>query len=285
MRLADRLALRLVQSGDEDILRLAKEIISAPKVVVDNVCDYVQANGDSLPMIDRLPCCRPPFDSLWIEWKATKPVAYGRAGGLLLRCPTTLQGSSDSMEDAVNEILDRGLLAYQFNLAIAVDAEDLPQIRVFAILGFDPRDGSFQRIAIPSLSAKDYQRSSVRTAFDHCMTIVANSFAFMHCKNVIVRDDAMPDALAKKFRRKHGRAPVTFKTLEIVPLRQFVRGQQRPPGARSDDRALSICRGHFKDYRKNGLFGKAKGIFWWDQHLAGTADRFVENVYDVKAPS
>ncbi len=33
---------------------------------------------------------------------------------------------------------------------------------------------------------------------------------------------------------------------------------------------MHIVRGHFKDYRNGGgLFGKLKGLYWWDMHVAG----------------
>ena len=38
-------------------------------------------------------------------------------------------------------------------------------------------------------------------------------------------------------------------------------------------RALHICRGHFKDYRDGkGLFGKHKGLYWWDSTVKGNAN-------------
>lgn len=43
--------------------------------------------------------------------------------------------------------------------------------------------------------------------------------------------------------------------------------------------ALHWVRGHFKDYRETGLFGRAKGVYWWSPHLAGKADRVVLKDY------
>jgi hypothetical protein len=46
--------------------------------------------------------------------------------------------------------------------------------------------------------------------------------------------------------------------------------------------ALHICRGHFKDYRQHGLFGKLKAIFWWDQALRGSeGDGVIQKTYKV----
>jgi hypothetical protein len=51
-------------------------------------------------------------------------------------------------------------------------------------------------------------------------------------------------------------------------------------------RALHICRGHFKDYTKRGLFGKIHGVFWWSEHLAGALQRgLVKKEYSVRPPA
>jgi hypothetical protein len=48
--------------------------------------------------------------------------------------------------------------------------------------------------------------------------------------------------------------------------------------------ALHWVRGHFKDFREKGVFGKAKGVYWWSPHLAGKADRVVLKDYVLEAP-
>ena len=36
---------------------------------------------------------------------------------------------------------------------------------------------------------------------------------------------------------------------------------------------MHICRGHFKDFREGtGLFGKLKGMYWWNQQLRGAPE-------------
>ena len=57
-------------------------------------------------------------------------------------------------------------------------------------------------------------------------------------------------------------------------------------GADIGQSPLHICRGHFKDYRESGLFGKVKGIFWWDQYVRGDLENgAVVKDYNVKAPA
>ena len=52
-------------------------------------------------------------------------------------------------------------------------------------------------------------------------------------------------------------------------------------------KALHICRGHFKDFRKseNGLFGKHKDLYWWESQVRGNAkEGVVFSDYEVKSP-
>ena len=75
---------------------------------------------------------------------------------------------------------------------------------------------------------------------------------------------------------------MTFKTLEIEPMKRALKheGQSETAGLK---KALHICRGHFKDYSKHGLFGKYKGLYWWDSHVRGsTEEGVVVKDYAVK---
>lgn len=47
--------------------------------------------------------------------------------------------------------------------------------------------------------------------------------------------------------------------------------------------ALHLCRGHFKDFRNGpGLFGKHKGIFWWEGSVRGSLSKGrVDKDYSV----
>lgn len=63
---------------------------------------------------------------------------------------------------------------------------------------------------------------------------------------------------------------VKFRVLQIEPMNEYLRRRQSPKKAPLNATALHIRRGHFKDYRQGaGLFGKVKGLFWWDMSAAG----------------
>jgi hypothetical protein len=106
---------------------------------------------------------------------------------------------------------------------------------------------------------------------------------FMHCKNV----DLAPDPSvrrkggkpSKKRTQPHKRID-DWKVLRISGARQMI----EDAGESGDGigKRLHICRGHFKDYRESGLFGKYKGIYWWDSQLRGDAESgTVHKEYEV----
>lgn len=85
------------------------------------------------------------------------------------------------------------------------------------------------------------------------------AISFLHCKNVKIRENHT--IVPKKQKRKE---PVTkFYTLEIEPMKKILEteGNSKSTGLQN---ALHICRGHFKDFRAKGLFGKHKNIYWWN---------------------
>lgn len=148
------------------------------------------------------------------------------------------------------------------------------------------RDGRFAQSGIVMMSMDE--NGAVRGFegdVDNIMSPHLFAIALMHCKNVSLRENALTEkqrrSLAKKGRRKE---LVRWHVLEIEPMKQVLRteGKSESLGLKQ---ALHICRGHFKDYRQSGLFGKVKGIFWWDSTVRGSSkEGVVVKDYSVKAP-
>lgn len=111
--------------------------------------------------------------------------------------------------------------------------------------------------------------------------VVMTAFGLLSCKNVrtVIRDAPRQQRRASQ---REGLPLVSWHELQIVP------GQRSSGGGGAGDGlplALHWVRGHFKDYREKGLFGAAKGVYWWSPHLAGKADRVVLKDYVLNAPS
>lgn len=104
--------------------------------------------------------------------------------------------------------------------------------------------------------------------------------ALLSCKNIHVKVQDHPGAVQSK-RVKRGKLPLyQYHTLEV---------SQSSTAHHSDssltangDVALHWVRGHFKRYTAdNKLFGKHTGLYWWQPHVAGTAERVVEKDYEI----
>jgi hypothetical protein len=108
------------------------------------------------------------------------------------------------------------------------------------------------------------------------------ALSFMHCKNVELQDVPNDPSFVRRFTKWNKRPPVQYKELNIVPMQKVLRGVAAQHGT-GMHQAMHICRGHFKDYRERGLFGKFKGIFWWDQTIRGSEDEgVIHKSYSVK---
>lgn len=108
---------------------------------------------------------------------------------------------------------------------------------------------------------------------------------FLNCKNVALKQVSEPK-LERAFRRKYGVDMIRLHTIDIEPMKKVIRTEG---GEKTDiKQALHICRGHFKDFRERGLFGKEnlKGLFWVDSHARGSRENGgeINSDYAVNAP-
>lgn len=98
--------------------------------------------------------------------------------------------------------------------------------------------------------------------------------ALLNCRNVEVVDKPAPPAPILKQRAKKGIPYIQYKTLEVKPLRKvYQNGKQQ--GGEPEPKALHFVRGHFKDFTAKGLFGKYKGVYWWDSTVRGDVSKGV----------
>jgi hypothetical protein len=97
--------------------------------------------------------------------------------------------------------------------------------------------------------------------------------SLLHCRNVAVLDKPPLPPAVRKQREKKGIPDIEYKLLDVVPLHAVRhRGQEAQKGASANEpKPLHFVRGHFKDYSVTGLFGRHKGIYWWDSQVRGEA--------------
>jgi hypothetical protein len=99
------------------------------------------------------------------------------------------------------------------------------------------------------------------------------AISMLHCKNVELVAHRPDRKLARAHQRRHGQPLTTFKTLRVEPIRRLLEEAGRQAGTSDLRRQLHIARGHFKDYRQGeGLFGRHRGLYWWEPLVRGNAD-------------
>ena len=124
-----------------------------------------------------------------------------------------------------------------------------------------------------------FPRLSGRNWGEHCrMTLLGRIFAsnaivqsfrcfsILNCSNVET-DVVRPPSKLQKKRKKRNRPPLkTYKTLKLTGTKSS-KGNGKGNGI---DKALHLCRGHFKNYTEdNPLFGKYTGRYWWQPQVRG----------------
>lgn len=108
-------------------------------------------------------------------------------------------------------------------------------------------------------------------------TLLATTF--LHCRNTVLIEQEPPEKLSRKFYKHHGAELLKYKVLTVEPIRKIFKSQC--PEETDIKKCLHICRGHFKDYRERGLFGKFKNLYWWDMHMRGSS-QFGAVIKDYK---
>lgn len=132
----------------------------------------------------------------------------------------------------------------------------------------------------------DVRDAKRRDMITPLFTPVQLGMSLCHANNVEIYEDSVPDPVQKK-RRKSGKNPgKTFKCLDIEPMKKQSR-RESEEGESDVERALHICRGHFKTYtEENPLFGQHTGTYWWPMHVRGSEDAGeVEKSYSVNPPT
>jgi hypothetical protein len=252
-----------------------------PVLLIDNVAEYYyfQSEQEYWSLDRDFPNLAPPYQSWWCEHRIMdihskecgdsdikSMVPHGRVGMLFV--------AIDRERDTVKaeHLPDSRWVLWcevymDYGLHRGVTAEGPSGSTFFCI------DGEGRLVDRPWMQswADDSERSadamrSYMTLFNPALLAVS----FLHCKNVTLIDNKPDAPLAKKYKLRHGIAPCSWKTLVIEPLKSILRNEGRS-GEVGVQKALHICRGHFRDYREGrGLFGKYHQLVWMPSIVRGS---------------
>lgn len=267
---------------------------SSMPIVIDNVARYYWEVEDNVLLHTDYPNIAPPFDDMFFEWRTPKTIKFhgkisewpGPPEFYGVRIVSFRTPEKDRIGDfetaewclfisalSYNE-KDKEVSTPDYAVSIFVDGKGRA-IRRVRMSPVNKRGVNNLRDVVESAGP------SLSSDFINRVSPALMAISFMHCKNVeIVKSPSLP--LTRK-RRDNPR--IRYYTLKIEPMRKVLRsdGESDSKGIKH---ALHICRGHFKDYRDTGLFGKNKGLYWWESHVRGSASQgVVVKDYKVNTPN
>jgi hypothetical protein len=282
------------------------------RFVIDNVAEYFHFHAGKAPgawTLSDFPDLAPPYGLYWMELTdprpgARLPGARPRQLGLLTHAVTRERveelGAGDPRPPAAGTAgaLEAGarwfvaswlfldldsagrpvlVAEYRYPLSPAGELLDLP--------GGAGGSETF----VDSGSDEEARGAGVRL-MQECLFPALLATSLLHCRNVAETPaPAPPPRLARAYRRRHKRDPVTFHTLAVGPVRPVRRrgGRAATEGPGAPERALHTVRGHFASYGprygRGRLFGRLEGAFWMRPHWRGGAAKGLAlKDYDVR---
>ncbi len=249
---------------------------------VDNIAEYL-TNCPQYKMIDAVPNAAPMYQNMWFEHKVVSRLhgidGLERVGVQVTATEYPHKESLDIIPPLFWEkyplILNAKWLLYGTCFWEPAGRGSIRHVGCYSILPVKD-DGKISmnltndHVASITLSPPGTIDHLVSLAFSSFWLVPLMAISFAHCKNTSVLS-LEPSLKLQHARERRGHLPlVTYHTLEIKPMVRILReeGQSEIIGIK---RALHICRGHFKDFANKGLFGKYKGLYWWDSQVRGSA--------------
>lgn len=266
----------------EEQCRCISATVRAAQVFdITNVADYLY-EGSSKEVYDLwkdFPRPMPPFMLTWFEWRT--PLRILRQGQL----EYCSEGRWFDFHGSLVVAIAREKDDYAYRIVIQPFARKrgegtvgiLPSIHFALTEQFEvvPPLGTPETVgaAWPGLDYSKWEeaRGDLMEAWEYSSTIMhvpLLAMSLLNCRNVVTKDLRIPEALQRKHaKRGHPLQAVRYSVIEIQPI---IHSVQKATGQRGYGRAAAtIVRGHFKDYQSGkGLFGKYKGLFWWDQRTS-----------------
>lgn len=267
---------------------------NAPTIIVvqaDNVSEYLQSDFDVKGAYygnhTSIANCIPPFISMFIE---CKPFAYAREAGcerLGFYCARVTNKTPHRFTMYLFHKSSNGIYGPQFYWSYSLledgSVDFLNGLKMNYFPGsniyFTDKNGNQRYFS----SDEDDAEYLAITGLVHVIPLM--TISLMNCHNVELIDNP-PKPLTRAERRRGDPERVSYKTIKVLPIRKVYNTAESDEESESGLMPLHICRGHFKDFRNGpGLFGKYKEIFWWEQHVRGSAEngRVIKD-YEVEAP-
>lgn len=254
-----------------------------PLVEISNVAEFFYAGTDPVAWSD-FPNLAPPFERFWMEYRrpARIPSPHGgmvptsggpRAVGVAVRGYEVGTVPAD-LGPLLARLAGLDEARWCLSLTTFVEVEKgwvlaAPSVSVVGVRADGSATGEVRAVVSRTEEAPDHP--GVRFLFGFVKPALL-AISFMHCKNVRQAEEAPPPKLSRAHTRRHGLPLSTYRTLVIDPMREVLRREGRA-GEVGVERALHICRGHFKTYdQARPLFGRVAGTIWCPSHVRGAIE-------------
>lgn len=283
MLLDKLLASKILSDSDKALLK------SALVLKADNISDYLyhQNRQEDWDLRTDFPNVAPPFEQIWIEYgipaesysegKVVQNAHRPRVGVLIQSHEVADAEHKWACRGTIYQKLTGGLVGYRLTVTWLVTPDGACRLLPEGLrIELEPLAPSIAEAMKDERLISDARRQATTNLFVPFLAL-----SFLHCKNVqMVKNPESPQL--QKARRRRGKLPLLrWHTLTIEPVRRIVAAANSGNPALTP-KALHICRGHFKDFSERGLFGKYKGLYWWDAQMRGTSKRgTVLKDYDV----
>jgi hypothetical protein len=255
---------------------------------------WVQSSEKEWSIVEDLSILLPPWDFTWMEYFA--PHSMERVGCLMSYTEWDRFINELTQDSPFTEKLDSNLSPHDpnyivwYRLFIWVQSTCLEVCRLWQ--GLDEMGEAVSSNTVCNTTPQFERRfqnmsqgASRAEMIPPLMTPIHLGVSLCHANNVDLYEDEVPTPVQEK-RRKSGKNPgKTFKCLDIESMKKQSRRESKD-GESDVERALHICRGHFKTYTEdNPLFGKHTGTYWWPMHVRGNEDAGeVNKSYRVNEP-
>ncbi len=261
--------------------RLSDDLAAAVVIKADNVAEYYymgtdqeEWDGESFPNV------APPFPLAWFEWRnpgssnsngVIKPLPGGGARmGVVIK--SRLVDGTIEMQTPPRWLCVAYIYYQQHGATIPLGGIEWGVNEHGGLSLFPTPEGPrYAVVPNPQLMGVDVFKEHMKHA-GGMLHVPFLAMSFMHCKNVkVLEGPAIPQALQRARERKDKLPLRRYHTLMIEPVRKVVREANGGSHDGLSPKALHIARGHFKDFREHGLFGRHKGTYWWGMQLRGNA--------------
>ncbi len=263
---------------------------------ISNVADYFYM-GTSQEVWDSMqdfPRPMPPFPMTWLEWKTPR---QSNKEGTIVETSSRFIGDKmgcfvQAVEVPANKRIRFGIVVsphifMRDNFVSVAPTFAFGLTHSWESVSFNPESTKHMLFSYPGIAKNpinDADKEDLVRIGQDCNAMMFPALlalSLLNCRNTVTREVHVdPRLLAKHAKRGHY-VSRSHRIIEIQPVKTVL-SKHGVTEIGYSRRAASIIRGHFKDYTAGaGLFGKYKGLFWWDQHVTA-GDSISSREYRLK---